>query len=330
MTVSLEETAGPPPGSYDRAVMERKLQAKLAEAGDDDELRDRVETRYRERLELQEAPDVADLRKRAELCCAAHGGPMGQGPEDCPICRLLDQGVWDCEICGAEVIGMKPSCAVCGKLPCKIAMDARLKRVSDRQKDRVELLRSARVPELFHAPFDLGRVQHKTQPSPESRIAGARATWPAFADSPVNRWKGEPACCLITGPTGVGKSMLAAELLTKLMRAGRTPAAWVLVGDLLDEQREISLGAAGRLIVTAREAEALVLDDLGAGYRFTGDLQFLLNLVERRVGRLKPTIYTSHVALGDLSETAGAILSRAGSGIVLELDGADQRGRRAL
>lgn len=294
----------------------------------DEKILAETEAHYRRRLETESAPDFADPRTRSELVCAAHGGPMGQGPEECHICDLLAAGVWDCEVCGGEVIGLKSDPAICGNRRCDLAIEQRIRRDLERQKDRATVLAGAKVPELYGGDFDLGRVQHQEQPSPASRQAGQQPAWPSSGGRPMNRWKGDPSCVLITGPTGVGKSALAAEILYKIMRAGRTPGFWVTMGDLVNEQREISLGAAGPLIRSSREATALVLDEIGAGHRFTADLQFLLTLVEYRVSRMMPTIFTSHVALGDLDEISRAILSRAGSGIVLELDGTDQRGRR--
>lgn len=287
-----------------------------------------TERRHQARLKTEEAPDFADLRTRSELLCAAHGGPMGQGREECHICDLLALGVWNCEVCGDEFIGLEPDPAVCARRCCLVAREQRIRRELERQKDRATVLSNATVPNLYAGDFDLGRVQHHEQPSPASRQAGQRPIWPSWGGRPVNRWKGEPSCVLITGPTGVGKSALAAEVLYKVMRAGNTPGFWVTMGDLVNEQREISLGAAGPLIRSAREATALVLDELGTGHRFTADLQFLLTLVEHRVSGMMPTIFTSHVALADLDEIARSILSRAGSGIVLELDGVDQRGAR--
>lgn len=324
-----------PDGTYSRSTRQRARFDRVQEYAEpgagllDEQILTETEAHHRRRLETESAPDFADLRKRSELCCAAHGGPMGQGPDECHICDLLAVGVWDCEVCEVEVIGTKSDPAVCGRRRCVAAMEQRIRRELERQKDRATVLSSAKVPELYGGDFDLGRVQHREQPSPASRQAGQQPVWPSSGGRPMNRWKGDPSCVLITGPTGVGKSALAAEILYKIMRAGKTPGLWVTMGDLVNEQREISLGTAGPLIRSAREAAALVLDELGAGHRFTADLQFLLTLVEQRVSRKMPTIFTSHVALVDLDEISQGILSRAGSGIVLELDGADQRGARA-
>jgi DNA replication protein DnaC len=125
-------------------------------------------------------------------------------------------------------------------------------------------------------------------PDPEAR---RRAE--AFASAP-------PPCLtlLLTGPTGAGKSTLAAAVVRRLRERGPVPVVWLDVRDVALARKRHGLGdGEPPLIEQAFDADVLVLDDLGKEREMRVDEAYevsrLLDLRHAAAGRL--TIATTEL-----------------------------------
>lgn len=159
----------------------------------------------------------------------------------------------------------------------------------------------------------------------------------------------------ITGPAGTGKSYMAAAILKDriysdalkhyqelyygkekhgpqfaLDRSSKS-WEWITVPELLlslrssfkDKSDETEEG----IIRQYSRVEWLILDDLGAEKSSEFTIQSLYLIIDRRYSEMRPTIITSNLSLGEISEKVGdRIASRiAGMCKVVELKGKDRR-----
>jgi DNA replication protein DnaC len=163
----------------------------------------------------------------------------------------------------------------------------------------------------------------------------------------------------ITGPAGTGKSYMAAALVkdsigTKarewleanmendyLEREARgfhqgerfrySSWRWITVPELLLSLRASFKDGAQfteeEVIGEYSNVSLLILDDLGAEKSSEFTIQSLYLIIDRRYSEIRPTIITSNLSLGQISEKVGdRIASRiAGMCRVVELKGRDRR-----
>jgi len=120
------------------------------------------------------------------------------------------------------------------------------------------------------------------------------------------------------GPTGEGKTGLAVGVARRLAETGQA-VRFVVGRDWLDDVRRASFERRDSTAEDlAREADVLVLDDLGTERSTPFALERLLSLVDFRYRQERPTVVTSNLApselvleLNKLDETAGErIVSR--------------------
>ncbi len=158
-----------------------------------------------------------------------------------------------------------------------------------------------------------------------------------FAEHP-DRW------LYLAGPTGTGKTHLAVSI-AGLRRARRVPVTFAFVPDLLDHLRQAfspeSRVSYDRLFEQIKNAELLILDDLGAHSSTAWAEEKLYQLIVHRYNSALPTVITSRVMLsdpdrdGDEPGRSGAsfsasIMSRLRDGLMVSerfLDAPDYRNR---
>lgn len=143
----------------------------------------------------------------------------------------------------------------------------------------------------------------------------------------------------ISGPKGTGKTFLAALIAGEKLRQG-LPTLFVFVPDLLDSFRQAMHDGQGDDVArTAREADFLVLDDMGAERATAWVAEQLMALINFRYSHQMPTVITSNYQLDELSDhlsgtmgpreeqiTGERICSRiAAMTISLRLSGQDMR-----
>jgi DNA replication protein DnaC len=136
-------------------------------------------------------------------------------------------------------------------------------------------------------------------------LAEAHAAAKVFAEHPSG-W------LYLAGPTGVGKTHLAAAIVGESIVQGRN-VLYRFVPDLLDDLRK-SYGPAGgksfdHIFSQVRDVDVLVLDDFGAEASTAWAEEKLYQLIVHRHDSMMPTVFTSRSAL----ETIGGSDSRGDS-----------------
>lgn len=132
------------------------------------------------------------------------------------------------------------------------------------------------------------------------------------------------------GPVGSGKTYAAACCVRKFLDNGGR-ARLVTAKRLLDEVRDGYNGGDRRALERAERIPLLALDDLGMERWTEWAVETLCGLVDERVKRGLPTVFTSNYALGDVKRALGGVegmrlASRiAGSCERIEVAGPDRR-----
>ena len=118
------------------------------------------------------------------------------------------------------------------------------------------------------------------------------------------QWIAQHQNCLITGPTGVGKSWLACALGHKACREGYS----VLYLRLTRLWRELAVargdGRYLKLLAGLARMELIILDDLGTEALGEAERHDLLEILEDRYER-RSTLVTSQLPVGHWHETIG-------------------------
>jgi len=134
----------------------------------------------------------------------------------------------------------------------------------------------------------------------------------------------------LCGGVGTGKTHLAVAVMTELIKRKRVPSLFVTVPELLDNLRG-AYNDPGRDIDewmdAVKNADLLVLDDLGAEKPNPWVRERLFVIVNHRYRESLPTIFTSNIGPKDLAEQLG---ERTASRIIemcdwIALEGDDYR-----
>jgi len=129
----------------------------------------------------------------------------------------------------------------------------------------------------------------------------------AVAKRYVEHWPAVDAGLLITGPVGVGKTHLAVAILNELVDTKGATALFCDFSDLLD-RIQASFGRAGEenqddIVAPYRDADLLVLDELGARRPSDWVREVLYGLLNTRYNRKRLTILTTN--FGDEPDARG-------------------------
>lgn len=209
---------------------------------------------------------------------------------------------WPCSRCGVEQgTGREPTVRVC--LACQRR---------DREPSRQQVLGQAGCPSgILAVTFESRRIPggwpRDSSGRPEKQAVDL-ATWTG------GRWP----TLLIRGDVGVGKSMLAAELLW-LASQRQTSVLWTTGGDYVrwrfrDDGTKVF-----------DEIGALVVDDLGRDHPGIGAWDVVGSMIARRYDRQRQTILTSNLRMTTLYERHAALADRLRAGLVVAIPGTSQR-----
>jgi DNA replication protein DnaC len=157
-------------------------------------------------------------------------------------------------------------------------------------------------------------------------LAEAHAAAKVFAEHPSG-W------LYLAGPTGVGKTHLAAASVGENIAQGRD-VLFRFVPDLLDDLRR-SYGPAGgksfdHAFSQVRDVDVLILDDLGAEASTAWAEEKLYQLIVHRHDAMMPTVFTSRTALETIGDSDSRITTRYSEAIVSRLSDANVVAERYL
>jgi len=125
--------------------------------------------------------------------------------------------------------------------------------------------------------------------------------------------QGAPKSVLITGPTGCGKTHLAAAMVRRLVQAGRIHqhnARFVSSVDFLIEAKATFNSSSGEseegVLMRYERPALLILDDLGAEKQSDWAATLLYALLDRRYRDMKITFITSNMTLEQIEQQLGS------------------------
>lgn len=155
------------------------------------------------------------------------------------------------------------------------------------------------------------RLRHKGEPHPDVKAWGQRLL------------DGETGNLLLCGPVGALKTWNVWEILERAVTAGYDGR--ILFARSAMWRDAITIPVDKDMLRRMREADVLVLDDLGSGGVTEWELQLLLSIVDERWAHERSVVVTSNVK--SLKTTLGErIASRLADGAtVVVLDGEDRR-----
>jgi DNA replication protein DnaC len=193
--------------------------------------------------------------------------------------------------------------------------------------------RDARVASLLEKSGLSRRLRHYTFANFKPYVSPGAARAVERVEEYLGRWdenKEDGRGLYLCGGVGVGKTHLAVAVLNELIKRKRVPSLFVTVPEFLDNLRG-AYNDPGRNIDewmdAVKNADFLVLDDLGAEKPNAWVRERLFVIVNHRYREVLPTVFTSNVGPKDLAEQLG---ERTASRIIsmcdwIALEGDDYR-----
>lgn len=137
---------------------------------------------------------------------------------------------------------------------------------------------------------------------------------------------------MLCGPAGTGKTHLAAAITRACIEIGK-PILFKRAGELYQRIRETYRDETGfteeGALSEYANARLLVLDDLGAGALSDFERRYTLEVLDRRLNAMRPTIVTSNWTLEEIAQRMDErVASRLSSFTLLSFTGADKRQQR--
>lgn len=207
---------------------------------------------------------------------------------NCPICK--DQGVY-----------FKGDIAYTCRCSKKKMLDAR------RAKAGITPHLAKQTFENFDISLYSDEMTADSNSTYRQRAEGILNAAKAFVESVA---AGEtPSGLLFLGGVGSGKTFLAASCANALVDQGDN-VKFIIVPDFLDQIRETFNPASGvtegDLMQEVKEADILVLDDLGAHNYTDWSIKTLFAILNYRVNFEKPTIVTTNLERAQIEELLGS------------------------
>jgi DNA replication protein DnaC len=147
----------------------------------------------------------------------------------------------------------------------------------------------------------------------------------------VMAWFAKPGDgLLLCGPAGTGKTHMAAAITRSCIEIGR-PITFRRAADLFQAIRDTYDQGFAEATVLSDYAKTplLVLDDLGAGALSDFERRYTLEVLDRRLNAMLPTIVTTNWKLSQIREQMDErIASRLSGYTVLTFAGRDRRERK--
>jgi len=218
-----------------------------------------------------------------------------------------------------------------GDIQCWTCRDERVVRLEGLSRDDPRFGRAQPCPACLSEEDRLEATVRRNAPTLAQRdAADLRAVYPPDRQARLERWLDtfSPAIVTLWGPAGSGKSY-AAIATGRQAAAAMTVELTTAVG-LLDEIRACYNPGAQTEVEDVmrrlRSAGLLIIDDLGAHRDSEHTGEKLLQVVDERSGRRKPTIITTNLSPEDMAE--GRLRSRlfgTRDALVLACGGQDRR-----